>query len=66
MYKQHATTKGSKDDTGYQIQGGDPMLQRVHGKSVGVIVDAATFHTLRSSKGKFLWRHLNTNKKRNK
>lgn len=53
MYKQHATTKGSKEDTGYQIQGGDPMLQGVHGKSVGVMVDAATFRTLRSSKGKF-------------
>lgn len=61
MYKQRATTKGSKEDIGNQIQGADPMLQGVHGESVSVMLDAATFLTLKKSKGKILWKHLNTN-----
>lgn len=61
MYKQRATTKGSKEDIGNQMQGADPMLQGVHGESVSVMLDAATFLTLKKSKGKILWKHLNTN-----
>lgn len=50
-----------QEDIGNQMQGADPMLQGVHGESVSVMLDAATFLTLKKSKGKILWKHLNTN-----